>query len=264
MGVMLLRAEMDGLSYKSGYETAWDDVSNAALVPTLVREARELEMEYFRKLGVYERVPRSHQVHTGGKIIGVRWVDVNKGDATDTNYRSRLVGREFNVGRDDALYAATPPLEALRVVISHAATHTQKGNRRSVMVNDVRRAYFYAKIQRDVYIELPQEDEMHGKMLGKPKLCLYGTRDAAKGWQETLSAHLEAIGFERVGVIRASSITRAETSKHWCMATTMSQPVMTRPWIGWKPNLPRRTKSKRKGLEETRGRRRKARSLTGS
>jgi hypothetical protein len=44
------------------------------------------------------------------------------------------------------------------------------------MVNDVRRAFFYEKIQRDVYIELPQEDEMHGKMLGKLKLCLYGTR----------------------------------------------------------------------------------------
>ena len=29
------------------------------------------------------------------------------------------------------------------------------------------------------------------------KLCLYGTRDAAKGWQETLSAHLTSIGFER-------------------------------------------------------------------
>jgi hypothetical protein len=28
-------------------------------------------------------------------------------------------------------------------------------------------------------------------------LCLYGTRDAAKGWQETLSAHLVSIGFVR-------------------------------------------------------------------
>ena len=100
---------------------------------------------------------------------------MNKGDATDTNCRSRLVGREFNVGCDDALYAATPPLEAIRVVISHAATHSKGG------AHDLRRAYFYAKIHRDVYIELPPEDEMHGKMLGKLKLCLYGTRDAAKG-----------------------------------------------------------------------------------
>ena len=36
------------------------------------------------------------------------------------------------------------------------------------MMNDVRRAYFYFKIQRDVYIELPKEDPDHAKgMLGK-------------------------------------------------------------------------------------------------
>ena len=52
-------------------------------------------MDYAKKLRVYERFLRSHQVHTGGKIIGVRWVDVNKGDARDANYRSRLIGREF-------------------------------------------------------------------------------------------------------------------------------------------------------------------------
>ena len=67
-----------------------------------------------------------------------------------------------------------------------------------LMINDVRRAHFYAKIQRDVYIELPKEDPDHGKgLLGKLKLCLYGTRDAAKGWQETLSSQLEEIGFVR-------------------------------------------------------------------
>ena len=150
---------MDGLTYKGGYEAAWDDVSNAELLPELDREARKVEMDYFERLGVNDRVHRSHQVQTGGKIIGVRWVDVNKGDATDTNYRSRLVGREFNIGRDDALYAATPPLQALRLVISHAATHTPGGAWHMVTVNDVRRAYFYAKIQRDVYIELPPEDD---------------------------------------------------------------------------------------------------------
>ena len=41
------------------------------------------------------------------------------------------------------------------------------------MVNDVRRAYFYAKLP----------------------LCLYGTRDAAKEWQKMLSRHLQEIGF---------------------------------------------------------------------
>ena len=155
-------------------------------------------MGYFAKLGVYDYATHADQQMTMGKIIGVRWVDVNKGDSEEPEYRSRLVGREFNVGKDDALYAATPPLEALRLIISHAATYPEGGPPRVIMINDVRRAYFYAKITRDVYIELPKEDPKYGTgLLGKLKLCLYGTRDAAKGWQETLSAHLVGIGFER-------------------------------------------------------------------
>ena len=85
------------MSFRVGYGAAWDDVSNAELVPKLVRDAPEFEMDYSKKLDVYERVPRSHQVHTGGNIIGLRRVDVNKGDATDTNGHPRLVDREFNV-----------------------------------------------------------------------------------------------------------------------------------------------------------------------
>ena len=66
------------------------------------------------------------------------------------------------------------------------------------MINHVRRPYFYAKVQRDVYTELPEEDDKRGPgMLGTLRLCLYGTRDAAKGWQETLSAHLVDAGFVR-------------------------------------------------------------------
>ena len=66
-------------------------------------------MDHFKRLGVYRVVLISDQKRTGGKIIGTRWVDVNKGGPVNTNCRSGLVGREFNIGRDDTLYAATPP-----------------------------------------------------------------------------------------------------------------------------------------------------------
>ena len=183
-----LNREMHALSCKHGIEKASDDVTNQRLEPQLVKDARKLEMEYFERLGVYEKVERAHQQKTGGQIIGTRWVDVNKGDSEDPNYRSRLVGREFNTGVNNALYAATPPLEALRLVVSYAATDVPGGKRRQVMVNDVRRAYFYAKATRDVYIELPQEDPDFGSgNICKLRLCLYGTRDAAKGWQAIVS-----------------------------------------------------------------------------
>ena len=185
---------------KTGVEYAVDDVTGVPLDPDLVLKARNVEMHFFKKMNVYTIVDASHQKMNGGKIIDVRWIDTNKGDSMNPDIRSRLVGREFNNMRDDSLYAATPPIEALRLVLSDAATMDPKEprKRKEVMINDVRRAYFYAKTTRDLYIRLPKEDKDadEGK-LGKLNLCLYGTRDAAKGWQDELSGHLLKIGFER-------------------------------------------------------------------
>ena len=156
-------------------------------------------MDFFQKLGVYKRVPRSRIKETEGKLISTKWLDTNKGDRENPNYRSRLVGREYNEGRDDTLYASTPPLEALRYIVSHAATIDPKrrNERRELMINDVRRAYFYAKQKRNVFINLPKEDEEAEEgEVGQLLLCLYGTRDAAKEWQGTLSDHLVTLGFE--------------------------------------------------------------------
>lgn len=66
------------------------------------------------------------------------------------------------------------------------------------MINDVRRAYFYAPARRDVFIDIPDEDHEADKaFVGKLNLSLYGTQDAAANWQETLSAQLKGIGFTR-------------------------------------------------------------------
>ena len=49
-----------------------------------------------------------------------------------------------------------------------------------------------------MYVELPKEDpHCDPSMLGILRLCLYGTRDAALNWQQTLSNHLEEAGFKR-------------------------------------------------------------------
>ena len=67
-----------------------------------------------------------------------------------------------------------------------------------MIVNDMRRAYFYAPTHRDIYNELPAEDREGNKdQLGKLNLSLHGTRDAGSNWQEHLPAHLENIGCTR-------------------------------------------------------------------
>ena len=58
----------------------------------------------------------------GKPPIIVRWLEVNKGDDENPNYRSRLVAREIRMAGEDAIFAPTPPLESLRMVLSYAVT----------------------------------------------------------------------------------------------------------------------------------------------
>ena len=114
----------------------------------LLMEARKKEMEYFRKMKVYEKVPRNQAYQEADKApIKVRWVDTNKGCATKPNYRSRFVAVEFKVGNRPELYSATPPLEVVRLIISLVASASDgsaSADPTSIMHIDISRAYFHA------------------------------------------------------------------------------------------------------------------------
>ena len=96
----------------------------------------------------------------GLKIIKTRWIDINKGDKENPDIRSRLVAKEFNNEEQDGLFAATPPLEALRFLVHEAATvrSSEDMGSKVIMVNDVARAFFEAPGIRNVCIEIPKED----------------------------------------------------------------------------------------------------------
>ena len=95
----------------------------------------------------------------GCKVMTTKWLDVNKSDDAKPNIRSRMVRREVKLDNRLDLFAATPPLEALRIICSICASHQRRGRGRDfrMMFIDVRRAYFYAKTIRPVYIEIPKE-----------------------------------------------------------------------------------------------------------
>ena len=69
-------------------------------------------------------------------MIQGRWADTNKGDSAHPDYRARFVGKEFNTGSDPTLFAATPPLEALKLLLSHAAGDASV----HIMLSDAKRA----------------------------------------------------------------------------------------------------------------------------
>ena len=123
---------------------AWDDVTGVELDPKKVEKARREEIEYYNSMQVYDRVPIQECWRVTGKgPIGVRWIDTDKGKgvAEKEKHRSRLVAQQFNTGPADDMFAATPPTETLKMVISEAATGRGRG-RKALMVSDVSRAYF--------------------------------------------------------------------------------------------------------------------------
>ena len=123
----------------------------------------------------------------GGKQpTTVRWVDVDKGEA---GYRSRLVARDFKPkGERDRfdLFAATPPLEALRFIASLAASQEDReGACDKIMLIDVKKAHLYGKCDDpNAFVELPVEDPSDDNQdsVGKLNFCLYGIRVAAHAW----------------------------------------------------------------------------------
>ena len=74
----------------------------------MIRAARQVEIAYFRKQGVYTKVPRSEALRSRAKIIQLRWGDTNKGDLESPNVRARLVGKEFRTDDNPENFAATP------------------------------------------------------------------------------------------------------------------------------------------------------------
>ena len=178
-------------------EEAWDDVSGARLKSEKVKKARQEEAEYIHKMNLYTKVPTAEcHRRTGKAPIIVRWFDINKGDEDKHNYRSRLVAREINTHKREDLFAATPPLEALKLILSIAAS-SNKGE--IGMINDVSRAFFHAKATRDAYVKLLAEDLQPGEeeLFGKLNFSMYGTRDAAQNWQSEYSQRLIDSGFTR-------------------------------------------------------------------
>ena len=60
-GEEILKGLIMNLCIQHGVEIACDDVSGAVLDPGMVHTARKTEMDYFKGMVVYDRVPMSEQ-----------------------------------------------------------------------------------------------------------------------------------------------------------------------------------------------------------
>ena len=185
----------------------YDDISGEELPPELVREARKEEISWVRSIGLYDKVPREVATSRGFQVLPVRWVDVNKGDRSSYKLRSRLVGKELKVKTKEALlahelFSATPPWEVVKGLFSLLVTESSEkfnpDKKELVMgVFDISRAHFMPKVEREIYVELADEDKEAGEenYVGKLKRNMYGCRDASHGWMKDWQALLGSDGY---------------------------------------------------------------------
>ena len=130
---------------------------------------------------IWSEVPIGMSWELAGKgPVSVRWVDQNKGGEGAMEARCRLVARDFqgkDKGRDD-LFAATPPLEAKRMLLSRAATRETVGQTglRKLLFIDATKAHLNRRCEQDVFIELPEEADCGPGMYRKLGywLCVSG------------------------------------------------------------------------------------------
>ena len=173
-----------------------DDVNGGTLPMELVREARRSEITGFTERKVYQLRPRHEAQAAGGKVVGVRWVD----SAKNGGVRSRLVCQDFNKDskKNDDMFAPTPPLMASRWLVSRMASQGLRGpGHMRLMGLDLSKAFLYGDMERQVYIDLPDEDarKLLGDSVGLLNKSMYGLRDAPQIWQRVVHEMLTTRGF---------------------------------------------------------------------
>ena len=175
------------------YSHVVDQSTGKALNPELVAKAREEEMSFVRKMKIWEYDTVENCVaKTGRPPIPMGWVDVNKGDDENPKVRCRLVVQEtrrqttIDPENTAAVFSATPPYEALRMIISMLMTPKTPEEREHVLTFiDISRAHPHAPMRRDLWVKLPPEDPRSGEpgICGRLLKCMYGAKDAGQNFE---------------------------------------------------------------------------------
>ena len=191
------RVEYLSLKFRDSYR---DEYTNDVLPHDHLCEAIADEVQYLCK-EVLEGVPIEQAKQDPDHIlVGGRWINSNKEDMENPKCRARYVAQEVNYGgeADAAFYAATPPLEAKRVLFSTWSKQRHRGGQPlKLHFLDVRKAYFNGRPQRAIYLRLPPELGLGKNIVGKLKRCVYGTRDAGAIWEQVYTRALLDMGFRQ-------------------------------------------------------------------
>ena len=146
-------------------------------------KAKENELEKLAQFETYEEV-----VNCGQKTLSTRWVITTK----DGNTKARLVVRGFEE-QDMEIPKDSPTVGkgAMRMFLSIAALEQW-----TVKTTDIKSAFLQGKtLDRDVYIKPPEEGKTPQDVVWKLKHGLYGLKDGARQFFESVKDELLKLGF---------------------------------------------------------------------
>lgn len=168
------------------------DVGGVPLDPEKVFEARMKEPKFTNRTRFDDIVEVAECWQNTGKAQISKWYDINMGDHSRPNYRSRNVAREIAYKQQDGLFAATPLLGVMDLPLSAVASGNE-GER--LMVADVKCAYFRSECKRLTYVKLSPGDMLPGEedMCGRLDFSMYGTSDAAANLAEECTEKLRSM-----------------------------------------------------------------------
>ena len=166
----------------------YEDVTGASLPSKMSEEAMQLEIEKMKEMDVYTSCEHEAVKEQGLTPIGTRWVFTNRGDTEHPFIRARRVTQEttkttrMDLTDTSMTFAATPPVEGFRFLLSMAMTGEQEKNSQDELVIaffEISRAHFHSPVRRKVAIRM-QGDSSCPSGIAMLNRAMYGTKDAAQ------------------------------------------------------------------------------------
>ena len=167
-------------------QNVFDNIIRVRLDPELLSASRKVEIDFMSRLDVYRKRPRNWATDKGIHVIPTKRVDVNRGDATRPEQRSRLCGKELKRW-DPLMPGPMGPFECVMLFLSKAlmwklgASGALAGK---ILLLDASRAHREAKATSEMAIELPPEEQVKGEdLIGELLKLLNETRKVAHNWE---------------------------------------------------------------------------------
>ena len=156
----------------------------------LWKEAMEEELQSLEKNQTWEEI----DLPKGKTTVGSKWVYKTKDDNDDIRMKARLVAQGFSQKYGvnyDEVFAPVAKTTTLRLLLSIAEKRKYR-----VRQYDVKTAFLNGKLEEEVYMRQPPGYGREKKVL-KLKKSIYGLKQAAKVWNETLNNVLIKNNFKR-------------------------------------------------------------------